>query len=222
MSERDVWASVAGEQLRLLCERAVFWERTRTLFVADPHFGKAAAFRAAGVLVPRGTTGETLSRLDTALDRTGAERIVFLGDFLHAREGRAPETLAAINDWRARWSRVAMLLVRGNHDKRAGDPPRELDMRCENAPVIEVPFVFAHHPIRSDAGYALSGHVHPGARLSGPGREHTRLPCFWFGREIAVLPAFGEFTGLADIDASPGDRVWVVADGEVIPVRTSE
>jgi len=222
MSERDVWASVAGEQLRLLCERAVFWERTRTLFVADPHFGKAAAFRAAGVLVPRGTTGETLSRLDTALDRTGAERIVFLGDFLHAREGRAPETLAAINDWRARWSRVAMLLVRGNHDKRAGDPPRELDMRCENAPVIEAPFVFAHHPIRSDAGYVLSGHVHPGARLSGPGRQRTRLPCFWFGSEIAVLPAFGEFTGLADIDASPGDRVWVVADGEVIPVRTSQ
>jgi len=37
-----------------------------------------------------------------------------------------------------------------------------------------------------------------------------------------VLPAFGEFTGLADIDASPGDRVWVVADGEVIPVRTSQ
>jgi len=222
MSERDVWASVAGEQLRLLGERAVFWERTRTLFVADPHFGKAAAFRAAGVLVPRGTTGETLSRLDAALARTGAERIVFLGDFLHAREGRAPETLAAINDWRARWSRVAMLLVRGNHDKRAGDPPRELEMQCVNAPVIESPFVFAHHPVRSDDGYVLSGHVHPGARLSGPGREHSWLPCFWFGREIAVLPAFGEFTGLADIDASPGDRVWVVADGEVIAVRTSE
>ena len=222
MSERDVWASVAGEQLRLLGERAVFWERTRTLFVADPHFGKAAAFRAAGVLVPRGTTGETLSRLDAALARTGAERIVFLGDFLHAREGRAPETLAAINDWRARWSRVAMLLVRGNHDKRAGDPPRELEMQCVNAPVIESPFVFAHHPVRSDDGYVLSGHVHPGARLSGPGREHSWLPCFWFGREIAVLPAFGEFTGLADIDASLGDRVWVVADGEVIAVRTSE
>ena len=78
----------------LLGERAVYWERARTLLVADPHFGKAAAFRAAGVLVPRGTTGETLSRLDAALDRTRAERIVFLGDFLHAREGRSAETFA--------------------------------------------------------------------------------------------------------------------------------
>jgi DNA ligase-associated metallophosphoesterase len=219
MTARDATASVAGEQLLLLGERAVYWERTRTLFVADPHFGKAAAFRAAGVLVPRGTTGETLSRLDAAVDRTRAERIVFLGDFLHAREGRAPETLGAINDWRSRWAQVEMILVRGNHDKRAGDPPPELEMRCENAPVIETPFVFAHHPVRSDDGYVLSGHVHPGARLSGPGRQHSRLPCFWFGREIAVFPAFGEFTGLANIDVMPGDQVWVVADGEVIAVR---
>ena len=47
MTARDATASVAGEQLLLLGERAVYWERTRTLFVADPHFGKAAAFRAA-------------------------------------------------------------------------------------------------------------------------------------------------------------------------------
>jgi len=221
MSERDATASVAGERLRLLSERAVYWERTRTLFVADPHFGKAAAFRAAGVLVPRGTTGETLSRLDAALERTAAQRIVFLGDFLHAREGRAPETLGAINEWRARRAQVEMLLVRGNHDKRAGDPPRELQMRCENAPILEPPFVFAHHPVRSDVGYVLCGHVHPSARLSGPARQHSRLPCFWFGSGIAVLPAFGEFTGLADIDVMPGDQVWVVADGEVIAVRAS-
>ena len=218
MSARDSAVTISGERLFLLGERAVFWERTRTLLVADPHFGKAAAFRAAGVLVPRGTTTETLSRLDAALDRTHAERIVFLGDFLHSREGRAPETLRVINEWRTRWSWVEMILVRGNHDRRAGDPPPELEMRCENAPLFEGPFVFAHHPARSDGGYVLCGHVHPSARLSGPGRQHSRLPCFWFGKEAAVLPAFGEFTGLADIDATPGDQVWVIADGEVIRI----
>ena len=65
------------------------------------------------------------------------ERIVFLGDFLHAREGRAPETLRAINEWRSRRARRRNALVRGNHDKRAGDPPRELEMRCVDAPVVE-------------------------------------------------------------------------------------
>ena len=217
----DTVIEIAGEKLHLLPERAVYWERASTLFVADPHFGKASSFRAAGVLVPRGTTTETLARLDVALRRTGGERVVFLGDFLHAHEGRSPEMFRAINDWRAARASIDMMLVRGNHDVRAGDPPRELDLLCVNGPMIEPPFVFAHHPRRSDDGYVLAGHVHPGVRLSGAAREYTRLPCFWFGSEVAVLPAFGEFTGLADVSPAPGDGVWVVADEEVIRVATA-
>jgi DNA ligase-associated metallophosphoesterase len=216
MSENGAVAIVAGERLLLLGAGAIYWKRANTLLVADPHFGKAAAFRAAGVPVPRGTTGKALARLDMTLERTSAARIVFLGDFLHAKEGRAVETLRSIDAWRARHARVDMLLVRGNHDKQAGDPPVELDMRCAEAPVVEHPFVLAHHPVRSADGYVLCGHMHPAARLVGPGGERRRLPCFWFGQEIGVLPAFGEFTGLADIDPLPGDRVWVIADGEVI------
>jgi uncharacterized protein len=214
----DAIHDLHGERLVLLAERAAYWEREHTLLVADPHFGKAAAFRAAGVPVPRGTTTETLARLDAALVRTAARRVVFLGDFLHAREGRAPETLRVVNDWRASRASIEMLLVRGNHDKRAGDPPVELNVRCIDGPMIEPPFAFAHHPARSDNGYVIGGHVHPGVRLTGPGREHTRLACFWFGAEIAVLPAFGEFTGLADVDVAPGDRVWVIADRAVVEI----
>lgn len=214
----DAIAEVAGERLQLLAERAAFWERTRTLLVADPHFGKAASFRALGVAVPRGTTTENLRRLDAAIDRTNAKRVIFLGDFLHAKEGRAPETLRVINEWRANRSSIEMILVRGNHDARAGDPPQELDIKCVTGPLIESPFAFAHHPARSDKGYALAGHIHPGARLRGAGRQHAWLPCFWFGAETGVLPAFGEFTGLADIDPQQGDRVWVVAEDSVVAV----
>jgi len=218
MSAHDASAIVAGEALLLLPERAVYWERAGALLVADPHFGKAAAFRAGGVPVPRGTTTENLRRLDTAITRTGAQRVVFLGDFLHAREGRAPETLRVLNEWRASHAPMDMLLVRGNHDARAGDPPRELAIRCDNAPVREAPFVFAHHPATSDDGYVLCGHIHPGVWLHGAGRQFERLPCFWFGPRTAVLPAFGEFTGLASVDVIEGDRVWVVAGDEVIAV----
>lgn len=209
---------IAGEELQLLPERAVYWSREQTLFVADPHFGKAAAFRAGGVPVPRGTTTENLRRLDDALNRTSARRIVFLGDFLHAREGRAPETLRVVNEWRATRAAIEMLLVRGNHDARAGDPPTELNIRCETGPVVEAPFVFAHHPVASDDGYVLAGHIHPGVWLHGAGKQFERLPCFWFGARTAVLPAFGEFTGLASVDVREGDRVFVVAGDEVIDV----
>ena len=211
-------ADVAGERLALLPERAAYWERAKTLLVADPHFGKAAAFRAAGVMVPRGTTTETLQRLGASLTYTGATRIVFLGDFLHAKEGRAPETLRTINEWRDRWSHIEMTLVRGNHDASAGDPPKEMRISCVSGVMAEPPFAFAHHPVRSDEGYVIAGHIHPGVTLRGAGKQASKLPCFWFGRETAVFPAFGEFTGLAVVNPVEGDRVWVVADGTVMSV----
>jgi uncharacterized protein len=211
-------ATAAGESLVLMPERAVWWPRMETLLVADPHFGKAAAFRAAGVPVPRGTTQETLHRLEQAVARSSARRIVFLGDFLHAREGRSPETIRVWHEWRTTRPSIEMLLVRGNHDRRAGDPPSELDIRCVDGPVADAPFVFSHHPIESNDGYVLSGHIHPGARLRGQGRQTLWLPCFWLGARTAVLPAFGEFTGLADVDVAAGDVVWVVADDRVVRV----
>ena len=214
--DRDVVADVAGERLVLLPEMAAYWERTRTLFVADPHFGKAATFRAAGIPVPRGTTTRSLARLDAALARTDAARIVFLGDFLHAREGREPETTRVVREWRHRHVDVAMVLVRGNHDARAGDPDADIDITCVDAPVVESPFVFTHKPAVSDAGYVLCGHIHPAVRLTGPGLERARLPCFWFGPRTAVLPAFGEFTGVAEVPVEPGDQVWAIVDGVVV------
>jgi DNA ligase-associated metallophosphoesterase len=207
---------IHGETLTLLAERAAFWPRKQMLLVADPHFGKAAAFRAAGVPVPRGTTTETLMRLDALVARTSVRRLVFLGDFLHAREGRSPETLRVIAEWRAKHVSLDMVLVRGNHDKRAGDPPRELEIRCVEGLLAETPFIFTHKPMRSDDGFVLCGHVHPGVKLRGAAHQSRRLPCFWFSDGVGVLPAFGEFTGLALVDVAPGDRVWVVAGDELI------
>jgi DNA ligase-associated metallophosphoesterase len=206
---------IAGETLELCAECAAYWPRRRMLLVADPHFGKAASFRALGVRVPRGTTDGTLARLDALLARLAPERIEFLGDFLHAREGRNDETFRMLAEWRARHGGIAMRLVRGNHDKRAGDPPSDVGIECVDGPVLEPPFALAHHPTRSAGAYVLAGHLHPCAVLIGRGRQRERLPCFWLGRDTGVLPAFGEFTGCAEVEPKDGDTVWVVADDEV-------
>ena len=207
--------ALAGETLELCAERAAYWPRRRMLLVADPHFGKAASFRALGVRVPRGTTEGALARLDTLMTRLAPERVVFLGDFLHAREGRNDETFRLLAEWRARHAAIAMRLVRGNHDKRAGDPPGEVGIECVDGPVTEPPFALAHHPTRVAGAYVLAGHVHPCAVLIGRGRQRERLPCFWLGHRTGVLPAFGEFTGCAEVTPNEGDTVWVVAGDEV-------
>lgn len=214
----DVRLEIAGEAVALLPEHALWMPERKTLLVADAHFGKAATFRAGGIFVPRGTTATTLARLERALARTNATRIIFLGDLLHAREGRSPETLRLVADWRASRSAVEVVLVRGNHDRAAGDPPESLGIACVDAPMLEGAFAFTHHPLSVQAHYAMAGHVHPAVRLSGRGRQWERLPCFWVRRDVTVLPAFGDFTGLGDVELAEGDRAFAVAEGKVVEV----
>ena len=214
----DIVIDLRGELLTLLPERAAFWQGASTLLVADPHWGKAATFRASGIPVPSGTTREALDRLTSAVHRMSANRVVFLGDLLHAREGRSNDMFAALATWRSSNAGIDVVLVRGNHDRRAGDPPAELGIQCVNAPHMAAPFVFAHHPATDPAGYVLAGHVHPGIRLYGSGGQRERLACFYIGRELAILPAFGDFTGLADVEPVEGDSVYAVADDRVIQV----
>lgn len=214
----DEEVRVAGETLTLLPERAVWWERTGTLLVTDTHWGKAASFRAGGIPVPGGSTEDDLRRLDGVLQRTGARRLVILGDLFHARVGRVSATLETVGEWRARHADLGVLLVRGNHDLGAGDSPPEWGFRCVDPPYPDAPFVLCHHPRGQPDGYALAGHLHPGVRLEGAGGERIRLPCFWFGPRVGVLPAFGSFTGMEIVKPRPGDRVWVVAGDEVVAV----
>ena len=199
-------------------ERAIYWPRREMLLIADPHFAKAATFRALGVRAPVGTTARALARIDQLIAAHAPTRIAFLGDLLHAREGLNAETFATLAAWRRTHAAIEMRLVRGNHDRRAGDPPGEVGIACVDGPVIDPPFALAHHPIEVESSYVLAGHIHPCATLVGTARQRERLPCFWFGARIGVLPAFGEFTGCASIQPAAGDAVWAVAEDCVIPI----
>ena len=209
---------VAGEELELLPERAVFWPARKALFIADFHLGKAASFRNAAIPLPPGTTRDNVERLDRAIGRTGATQVIFLGDFIHSAQGRAPGTLATFSEWRAARASVAITLVRGNHDKKAGDPPEAWEMRCIEAGEALGPFILNHEPGATRGGYALAGHIHPAVRMSAAGERSLRLPCFWFGARYGVLPAFGAFTGNADVLPRRGDQVFVIAEHEVLQV----
>jgi uncharacterized protein len=210
--------SVAGEKLVLLAEKAVFWPARKALFVADFHLGKAASFRRAGIPLPSGTTTENVERLGRAIDKTRASRVVFLGDFLHSLEGRAASTFGRFGEWRNARRGLELTLVRGNHDKKAGDPPDAWGVRCIEAGESLGPFILNHEPGASRGGYALAGHIHPAVRLSASGEKSLRLPCFWFGSRYGVLPAFGAFTGSAEVLPRKGDQVFVIAEEEVLKV----
>jgi DNA ligase-associated metallophosphoesterase len=215
----DVALKIAGEEVYLLAERALYWPSASTLVVADLHWGKASTFRAVGIPIPIGTTSDDLARLDSALTRTGARRMVVLGDLFHARAGRiASHTLAELRRWRSMAAPVEILLVRGNHDRHAGDPPNDLHINCVNSPAYVPPFIFRHEPADRGDGYGLAGHVHPGITLMGRGLQRETLPCFLVGQTGTLIPAFGSFTGLGAVEPEPGDRAFIVVEDEVLEV----
>ncbi|MFW2357011.1 ligase-associated DNA damage response endonuclease PdeM [Hydrogenophaga sp.] len=205
---------------------AAFLPEHAALLVADAHLGKAASFRRLGVPVPSGSTATTLEALGDALASLGGtplHHLVFLGDLLHAARGRSPELSRvvgqALTAWRARRPGLCVHLVRGNHDRAAGDPPPEWDMALQAEPWPMGPWALCHEPQLVAGAYTLAGHLHPCIGLRGGARERLRLPCFWFGdpahHAIGVLPAFGDFTGMHPIQRRAGDRVWAVADQAV-------
>jgi uncharacterized protein len=104
--------------------------------------------------------------------------------------------------------------VRGNHDRHAGDPPREWGIETLAGPLRTGGLALAHHPDPLPGAYVIAGHIHPAVRL-GSAIDSLRLPCFHFGADVGVLPAFGEFTGMHVLRPAPGERVFVVAGDSV-------
>jgi DNA ligase-associated metallophosphoesterase len=214
---------LAGEDALLHPTGTLYLSSHATLLVADAHFGKAVSFRKLGVPVPRGTTGETLGKLDAAIRDTGARHVVFLGDFLHSVRSHAAGTLGVLQAWREANADLALTLVRGNHDDRAGDPPAPLRFTVVDEPLRLGPFALCHHPRAVRDAYVLAGHWHPCISVKGRAFERLRLPCFWLGDDsgrlprqaVGILPAFGSFTGMHRIDPRAGDRIFPVA-GDVV------
>lgn len=207
-----------GQSAHLLPEGAVWLPQSGCLLVADVHLGKAVSFRRLGVPVPRGTTADTLDRLSALLARLEPAQLVFLGDLLHSRHVHASAVVDQVAAWRGAHSTVRMLLVRGNHDDRAGDPPPQWQIDVVDEPWPLGPLALCHHPRCVPGAFVLAGHWHPCVSLTGRGRERLRLPCFWSRADMLLLPAFGAFTGMHPIEPAPGDRVYALTEEAVVAV----
>ncbi|MEN9417990.1 MAG: hypothetical protein RI988_1610 [Pseudomonadota bacterium] len=205
---------VGGQPLVLLPERAAFVPAASALLVADAHFGKAQSFRRLGVPVPEATTADNLRRLTHLLAHTGAAHLVFLGDLMHARDVHGAAAEEEVARWRAGHAALRITLVEGNHDAKAGAPPARWGIERVPEPLLLGTLALRHHPQPEAGRYVLAGHLHPAAWV-GRGVQRLRLPCFHFGAQVGVLPAFGSFTGMHPVQPQPGDRLFVAAEDAV-------
>ena len=195
------------------------WRQKRMLIVADPHFGKAQIFRDEGIPVPGGATEDDLERLSRLIEAHQPVRLLFLGDLFHGPPVNADRLLTQIRQWQQRHRELRFYLAVGNHDRRSGEPLSGLRFDTVAEEIEMAPFIFSHKPTMAASGYRIAGHLHPAVTLAGKGRQRERLPCFCFGPRLALLPAFGSFTGRQLIRPSHEDRIFVIAGSAVVEVN---
>jgi uncharacterized protein len=182
----------AGHNFEPLPSGALFWRAQETLLVADLHFEKMASFARKGQMLPPYDTAMTIARLEADLRRTGAKRLLSLGDTFHRPDSSSLLTEADRMRLDAMADAVDCIWLSGNHDPIA----HCIGGTC--LPEIEIDgLVFVHHPKKGAKGQ-VSGHLHPAARIAMDGRT-TRKPCFVHDNRLMILPAYGSSTGNINI-----------------------
>lgn len=202
---------IRGEELHLLPEKAVFWPVQGALIIADVHFGKTGHFRKNGIALLSEMPMAELENLARVVQRIKPNTLIFLGDLFHSELNHE---WGLLQDWLAHLQ-AEVILVNGNHDEHllAHANLKHLETIYE----LNIgPFHFTHEP-EKEVGelYNLAGHIHPGIRLKGRGRQSLRLPAFCFGERQGLLPAFGLTTGLAIQKQNKKSQYFVVGGNEV-------
>ncbi|MBV8255654.1 MAG: ligase-associated DNA damage response endonuclease PdeM [Chitinophaga sp.] len=203
-----------SQHWQLLPERAIYWQEEKALIVSDLHLGKATHFRKSGIAVPAGIAAEDLFRLQRLITRYQPEQIIITGDMFHSHENKEVDYFEV---WRRQFPHIRFHLVVGNHDIMPEEIYSRLNIHI--SPELTIRNIhFIHEPCGHDNGYTytFSGHLHPGYVMAGIAKQRLRLPCFYFSKHCCILPAFGEFTGLASMNAEPDEPVFVIAGDSVV------
>ena len=190
---------------------ALYHRVERWLAVADVHFGYELSQRAAGALFPCWGMDSVEARLAALLDDFRPERLIIAGDFVHDRTVREP-ALALLERLRAR---VAVVLVAGNHDRRAF-AATEMQAAC-----VTDKFCFHHgdgHPPAEVSGrQAVIGHHHPAGMLRDGAGLALKLPAFVATAQEWVLPAFSPWAAGGSGRFGRGARRWLCSPKRILP-----
>ncbi len=200
-----------GERWLLSPQRCLFWEGQKLLILSDFHIGKAAHFRKSGLAIPQQIFQEDLMRFFQQVQYFNPESILITGDLFHSFANKEHEWFGK---WRDQLRDKEVLLVKGNHEILHQNEYESLGIKCVGDSCAIKDFVFIHDiPSELNTGKTyITGHQHPGIRLSGKGKQSFTLPCFYFTPHYAVLPAFSKFSGKHLIELKKNEFAFPIVD----------
>lgn len=216
-------------QFWLSTDRTLFWEEEKALILSDLHFGKTGHFRKSGIAVPASLYREDLQRLVSQIQYFQPRQLIIVGDMFHSH---ANAELDLFLRWRSDLSGLDIRLIKGNHDILTTDWYVRAGIEISGQTHSVNHFHFVHDVIghlesqgsavrttSENPAYFFSGHIHPGIRIQGAGRQSLCFPCFYFGKKYAVLPAFSRFTGTAMIYPQAEEQVFAIVNQELIQLQ---
>ena len=201
---------INDQQLELLPQKAIYWHETQTIIISDIHLGKASHFRKNGLPIPLQSGMEDIRMLEILIIKYKPLRLLLLGDLFHSEWNQEWVTFGNLL---RKYSNILFELVRGNHDILKEHHYDNLNIRLHQNILIEKGVVFSHEKIKiEDDQFSISGHIHPGYKLYGKGRQSLSLPCFYREKNTLIMPAFGRLTGLAYMPLTIHSEIFVVSD----------
>ena len=191
---------------------ALWLPALRTAIIADAHFGYGWAQRRRGELGPlRDEVGP--QRILAVIDELRPERVVLLGDIVHAPKPAPDERELVAAILRNLAERAELVLVRGNHDRSfSEDFELPLVDRWESQGLLAV------HGDILPAGardHLVAGHWHPAWKLRDASGVSHRFPVFVSGDKLTVLPAFSPFAAGLDLAKGIPDEWKEIGGGRM-------
>lgn len=221
MSQGGFLIQWGSEKLQLLPDKCIYLPKHRALLIADPHFGKAAHFRKAGIPVSENVHINDFLKIQKVLGEYPSQSVYFLGDLFHSDWNTSWNDLESFLDF---FPDTTFHLIKGNHDILPDSIYRSGIWQVHESTLVIGELLLSHEPlVHIPAGLLnICGHIHPGVYLKGKGRQQLTAACFFHHNNQLIMPAFGRFTGLAKMKGQIGDIAYVVADKKVIAVDFKE
>jgi len=209
--ENNLWLST---------NRIIYWEEEKALIASDLHFGKTGHFRKSGIAVPQNIFKEDLQRLIDQISFFKAEQLIIVGDLFHSESNKEMELFKKS---RKDFAALHIHLIKGNHDILENDWYTNAALQVTENKLQINDFVFVHDinhiNLKEETNhYFFSGHIHPGIQIKGMAKQNLYLPCFCFGKQVAILPAFSRFTGLYSIKPKKNEIVYAITDEVLIKI----
>jgi DNA ligase-associated metallophosphoesterase len=201
--------------------RCIFWEEEQALILSDLHLGKTGHFRKHGIAVPQAVFIEDLQRLVEQLIHFRAKKIIAVGDLFHSRENKEMDLFLK---WRKDLPDLEFILVRGNHDILHKDWYTGAGIQVEEGMYSIRDFSFLHDPEEVpeetlNDNFIFSGHLHPGVNIQGLAKQNLSFPCYYFAGNMAILPAFSKFSGLAMVKKKKNETVYAIVNHTLVKIK---